>query len=825
MTLRTILIVLSLLVLMSTAVGGQLYYSALKESAYNDARRKAASNAEVITSRLSSFLSENLKPVKALAGLTDLRLALLRPDEDSLTRANSLLSHFKRSLGVDVCYLMDRDGLTIASSNKDDPDSFVGKNFSFRPYFQQAIKGVPATYMALGTASMKRGAYFSHPVYRQGADFPEGVVVIKAAIDVMEKKVFQVSDGIVTLSDPNGIIFSTNKPEWLYHTLWRLSPEQAEAIAKTRQFGQGPWEWTGLKEKDWEHAVDIAGNEYLIHQMEIENFPGWQVTYLRSVKAISKSVFDPLIKTTGTIILALVILVGIAVYYLYRRASHDIVRRRIAEEELRQSEERYRSLYHNTPAMLHSIDAQGRLISVSDYWVEALGYEREEVIGERVTKFLTEDSRRYAEEEVLPEFFKTGVAKDVSYQYVRKDGSVIDVLLSAITERDQIGEIRRSLAVLVDITERKRAEEELKRAQEKLSRYSKELERQVRERTREITSILEYTPAVVYIKDAEGRYILVNSRYEELFGISNQNQEIQGKTDAEVLPPAVAEQYLAHDGRLKKEGRSFQVEERVPQPDGEQTYLSVKFPIKNEQGEITRLGGISINITDLKRAQEQLRRLSGGIMARQEKERAAIARELHDELGQVLTALRMDAVWLRNRLKDKDDAASRRAVNMCDIIDETISEVRAISTRLRPAVLDDLGLIDALEWYTSEFEKRTEIACVFNHEDVPPVSELVATAAYRIAQEALTNVARHSGANRVDVTLRAEGSKLTLAVVDEGRGFDAERLDEYEALGVAGMKERAGLVGGEVTIRSKPGRGTAVYFSLPIDGLGVSRVD
>jgi signal transduction histidine kinase len=214
----------------------------------------------------------------------------------------------------------------------------------------------------------------------------------------------------------------------------------------------------------------------------------------------------------------------------------------------------------------------------------------------------------------------------------------------------------------------------------------------------------------------------------------------------------------------------------------------------------------------------QLRRLSGNIMANQEKERSAIARELHDELGQILTALRMDSVWLRDRLEQTDPKASQRALTMCSLIDKTIEEVRGMAIRLRPGVLDDLGLVDALEWYTSDFEKRTGITCLFEHHNVPDINDKVATAAYRITQEALTNVARHANASRVEVTLLGKDSTLTLTTVDDGKGFNTLDLTETEALGLAGMRERAGLVGGELEIQSQPEKGTRLFFRVPGEG-------
>ncbi|HZK14206.1 MAG TPA: PAS domain-containing protein, partial [Desulfobaccales bacterium] len=390
----------------------------------------------------------------------------------------------------------------------------------------------------------------------------------------------------------------------------------------------------------------------------------------------------------------------------------------------------------------------------------------------------------------------------------------MDISISLL--KDDHGRTIGSVCLARDLSERKKAEAALKYAQAELRRYSSDLERQVREQTREINSILRYTPSVVYIKDREGRYTLVNSRYEELFKISQ--EQIRGKCDHDMFPRALADQIRASDLRVLAHRQPYQAEEAMPPPDGLRTYLSVKFPLYNEQGAPTGLCGIATDITELKQARDQLRRLSGSIMANQEKERKAIARELHDELGQVLTALRMDAVWLSERLQAEDPKAGDRALTMCGLIDNTIDEVRGLATRLRPGVLDDLGLIDALEWYIADFGKRTGIACTFKHRQVPDIDGIGATAAYRIVQEALTNVTRHAAATQVKVSLEPKKGMVTLAVADNGRGFDLQEIAASECLGLAGMRERAGLLGGSLEIRSRPGKGTKVCFKLPADG-------
>ncbi|MBU1612255.1 MAG: PAS domain S-box protein [Proteobacteria bacterium] len=817
MKLRVILLVLCILVLISTSVGGYMYYSSLKEASVKEAKFNADSKVRTIMSQLSTYLSANLKPVQAMAGLDEMLLALSEPGPESLAGANAILDTFQNALAVDVCYLMDAQGRTIASSNRYDPDSFVGQNFDYRPYFQNAINGFSSTYMAMGATSGVRGAYYSHPVYPKDSGTPLGVAVIKTPIGLIENDFLQGYGGTAALVSPEGVVFGCSNQEWLFKTLHQLNPEERETIRRSRQFGDGPWEWIGLTFDEAEGlATDQQGNRFLASSIELDYYRGWTVLHLRDIAAIPTSVPYATFKATGSIVVGLCFLAGMAVLALYVLASKDIALRRRAEAALVESKERYRALYHNTPAMLHSIDADGRLLSVSDYWCEVMGYSREELIGTDITQLHTEKSRRFAREEAIPGFFRSGFMRDVPYQFVTKDGRVLDVLLTATSERDQDGGIQRSLAVSVDISARKQAEQALLRAKEQLALYSEDLERQVAERTRETASILRHTPAMVYMKDTQGRLSMVNSRYEDLFGVKN--GEAVGRRAEDILPETTAALFAEGEAKALKRKGAVQVEERIPlgHVDSERVFLSVKFPILDETGQVERICSIGIDITDLKKTQDKLRSVSGSVLTSQERERATIARRLHDELGQVLTALRMDAVWIKDRLKDADAKLSERAMAMCTLVDSTISDVRSIATRLRPAVLDDLGLLDALEWFTADFEKRTRISCRFVHQGVDEVAETLATTAYRVAQEALTNVARHAAATQVEVKLVQDTTELTLTVTDNGTGFSPHPLEERATLGLAGMQERAGLVGGILTIKSTPGQGTVIRLRLPL---------
>lgn len=814
MKLRSILRLLSLLAFISACAAGYIYYHFLKEYAFQEAQRNALNSLQTTKKNLSAFFSENTKPVRVLAGMQPMVDALTTLDPASIDAANGVLDLFQKTLDVDVCYLMDSRGETIASSNRNAADSFVGRNFSFRPYFQHAMQGLPYSYLALGTTSRKRGAYYSYPVYRENADTPLGIAVIKASIFFVESELTPEPGSIQLVVDPAGMIFISSEPKWLYQLLWNLDPAELNRLTRSRQFGNGPWHWTGIHRISDLYVADTTGKTYLFHEIDVDNYPGWKIVHLYDLISASKLVSEPLTRIMRPIIVILCLLLGGSIFFLYRHASLELTRRRSVERALRISEGRYRSLYHNTPAMLHSIDRHGKLVSVSNYWTEALGYTREAVIGRKLTDFLSSASRKLAEEQVIPAFFEKGFVKDVPYNFIKKNGEFIEVLLSAITDIDEQRQTFRSLAVSIDVTERNKAERALKTAKEELSSYSKDLESQVRKRTREISGILQYTPAVIYIKDANGRYTMVNSRFEELFGV--RSADVRGKSDQDLMAPNLAEPFFKNDDQVLREKKSIQVEESITIDGILHTYLGIKFPLYDGKGRVTGVCGIATEITALKKAQEQLRRLSASIMNGQEKERAYLARELHDELGQILTALRMEAVWIRNRVNNTDPTAASRALTMCELIDKTIEEVRILAIRLRPGVLDHLGLVEAIEWFTADFEKRYEIACVFEHGACPDIRGNIATAAYRITQEALTNVARHASATRAEVNMSVSNGILTLRIKDNGRGFSPDGLGESEGLGVTNMRERANLVGGRFDVQSAPGQGTRIRFSVTL---------
>ena len=225
---------------------------------------------------------------------------------------------------------------------------------------------------------------------------------------------------------------------------------------------------------------------------------------------------------------------------------------------------------------------------------------------------------------------------------------------------------------------------------------------------------------------------------------------------------------------------------------------------------------------ELRNSRHQLRALSARLESLREEERTRIAREIHDELGQMLTGLKMDLRWIEKKVGEIDgnpalNPVIDKAVEAGELADQTITAVQRIAAELRPGVLDQLGLFTALKHEAQRFQKRTNITCkVELPSRQPELPAQVATAVFRIFQETLTNVTRHAEATEVRVTFRGEGSRVILEVADNGRGMPADALRNPKALGLLGMKERAAVLGGDVQFESGPGRGTTVTLRLPL---------
>jgi len=218
----------------------------------------------------------------------------------------------------------------------------------------------------------------------------------------------------------------------------------------------------------------------------------------------------------------------------------------------------------------------------------------------------------------------------------------------------------------------------------------------------------------------------------------------------------------------------------------------------------------------LRTSRKQLRSLTAHLESVREGERTNIAREIHDELGQILTALKIDLSWLTKRLPKEQELLLEKTKAMDRLINKTIQTVKRIAAELRPGVLDDLGLVAAIEWQAAEFEKLTGIKCEFtsSHKDIVVDQEL-STAIFRIFQEALTNVVQHANATKIKASLQERNGKVILLIKDNGTGIEKRQITNPKSFGLIGMGERARFWGGQINIRGTAGKGTTITLSIP----------
>lgn len=362
------------------------------------------------------------------------------------------------------------------------------------------------------------------------------------------------------------------------------------------------------------------------------------------------------------------------------------------------------------------------------------------------------------------------------------------------------------------------------RMKENLQRVMAQLDH---ERT-QLRTLVSALPDLVWLKDPAGVYLTCNPRMERLFGAGE--ADIIGKTDYDFVPQELADLFRENDSAAIRAGGPSTNEEPVTfADDGHQELLeTIKTPMYDQAGNLVGVLGVGRDITERKRheqeiaaANKRLHALSVQVLSAQEDERRNLARELHDEVGQSLTALKLTLQAVEQRTE-----AAAIAVRLCNAIaiaDDTLNRVRRMSLDLRPPQLDELGLAAALRWNLERQAQASGLGIAVDIGELPPqLPDVLATTCYRVVQEAVTNVLRHARAHQVEVALHHADGQMVLRVRDDGRGFDVaaarERATHGAGFGLSGMQERVALAGGTLSIESAPGSGSEVRASFALTG-------
>jgi PAS domain S-box-containing protein len=482
---------------------------------------------------------------------------------------------------------------------------------------------------------------------------------------------------------------------------------------------------------------------------------------------------------------------------------YDVTEQRNNEQQLRDSEERYRRLVEVAPDMIF-VHQNGKIIFMNPAGIQMLrAPNMEAVVGKLAIDFTHPDFQ----EIVLRRMKQTAAGNRVplmEQKLRRLDGTYVDVELGATGFMYQGQPVVQVVAR--DITARLQAQENLRASENRFHLLTRA------------------TTDIVYDWDMKTNSIWWNENLRLLFGYEGNPEQLGIDFWTSLIHPEDAARVHASLFGAIDEGKQFWADEyRFRRADGSYANLLDRgYVVRDAEGKPVRMIGAMMDITDrklteqrLRDSREQLRALTGHLEQVREEERTRIAREIHDELGQALTGLKMDLSWFAARLPNNPAFQDKSAV-MLKLIDSTVHAVRRLSTELRPAILDNLGLIPAIEWLAQEFQKRTGITCEFvTADDDLALDEDRMTALFRICQEALTNVTRYAQATSVHIILETDGKEILLRISDNGRGITDAEAKGIKSFGLLGMRERARLLGGTFDIGSETGGGTALTVRIP----------
>jgi PAS domain S-box-containing protein len=457
-----------------------------------------------------------------------------------------------------------------------------------------------------------------------------------------------------------------------------------------------------------------------------------------------------------------------------------------------------------------ALDLDGYVMTWNNGAVRLYGYMPEEATGKHIAFLFPREDHDFVRNRVIAPVMEKG-GHEVEARLLRKSGEEAYVRLFLSLLRDGNGSATSIIACGVDITESRQVQEALRLSRESFSKA------------------FHSSPDPILISTLRhGRIIEANDSLVRTTGY--RREELIGRTSMELGLWLKQKERTNFTHLLQKQKFVHDLEVNFRMKMGEIRVGLLSAQVINIGGEPCSVA-IMHDITErkkaeeeLRRSQEQLRNLSEHLQRAREEEREGIAREIHDELGQVLTALKMDLSWLGKRLPFDKESLHEKVEAMSKLIDTTAQTVKRISTQLRPGLLDDLGLVPAIEWQAQQFQERTQIPCELELEtdDIVLDRELV-TAFFRIFQEALTNVARHADATLVKVTLKSKDGKLLLRVSDNGRGITKQQISHPKSFGLLGMRERARFWRGAFKVSGVQGKGTTVTASIPLSLKGGSR--
>ena len=488
-----------------------------------------------------------------------------------------------------------------------------------------------------------------------------------------------------------------------------------------------------------------------------------------------------------------------------------IAEHKTAEEKVRQAERELRLVNDTIPALVWSAQPDGSVDFINQRHQEFTGLSLEDVRGWRWTMIINPEDRR----KVIGNWRSAlagGEPLVTEARIRRANGDYHWFLIYAMPLHDESGKIVKWYGTKTDITERKKAEEELRLAYQYLTYH------------------VENTPLAVIEFDKDLFIKRWSKRAEEIFGWNS--SEALGKNVHDADFPIIYKEDIPEVDTINEQlmkgivNRNLSLNRNYTK-DGTIIYCEwYNSVLKDEQGNVLTILSLVHDVTERKIAEDtlnqsydEIRRLNGHLQDIREEERKHIAREIHDELGQQLTAIKMDVVWIDKKIPEETTAIKSKLKNIIGLLDGSNQSVRKILGELRPGILDEHGLLEAVEWLRLQFTEATGIPVKFTTaEKNIKVSEQIAICIFRVYQETFTNITRHSRAKNVSSSISIIGQEIIIVIEDDGVGFDTDSIQNKKSFGILGMKERVLALSGKFELITSPGKGSKITVSLPYKG-------
>ncbi|MFN3077183.1 MAG: ATP-binding protein [Alphaproteobacteria bacterium] len=857
MNARVSLLVLAVLTLMTSVVGGVAFYVHVTESVVADERDDVERTARILAGQTSQHINGIRRFVITLAGLPQLREALLDGGTGSgepQKRVEAVLDLYCANVTPAVCYLMDRKGQVVSSSNRGTPSSFVGKKYAFRPYFQEAVRGNVMVYPGLGVTSGERGVYYAAPV-ADGTGEVLGVAVIKAGIDLLEKG-YRGLAGVIVLTDGNGIVFASNRPDWLYRSLRPMSPEVLALLRESRQYGDQALSSVDLKLLDANQVRMSDGAVFLTGGARLEIPDGWRISYFLDSRMVADES-----RQQGRLVLygfgLLFALSGLAVVALFRIGSRDITHRQVVERALERRVE-LETLLAGISNDFVSGGGESLTLRIA-HSLKILGQFTET---DRVVLFVREPAgnRLILESEWSSGNVQSRLGTRLAYdesqipwfsEQFRASKTVhVPDLNDLPPEAVREAALLRRLGVLSNLSVplvlngvfagfigfhavsalRRWSPEDIRMLSTAAEILSLALERaRTEQQLRKLSLAIEQSPVAVVITDVNGTIEYANAEFERS----------SGYTPAEAMgqKPSIQKSGLMPEGiyedlwKTITAGEVWRGELQNRRKNGDLYWeAAVISPLIDTDGTVTHFIGIKEDITELRRVAKELERSNAEL----EQFCYAISHDLQQPLRMVTSYLGLLEKKYAANLDETAHEFIGYAVGGGQRMQRMIRdllEYSRVNTRGDEMEPCDSGaaLTGALAVLSVAIQDSGGMVTVTSM----PMVTADCGQIERLFQNLIGNAIKYHAPDRpprVTVSAEPSGSRWVFSVQDNGVGIDSKQFGrifelfqrlhthtDYEGTGV-GLSLCRRIVehhGGRIWVESEVGQGSTFYFTLP----------